>query len=120
MKELVIIKANLTSKMNSLDLFSNELTKKISCIPDYFIDESDLYSQLTKNYFHRINYKTNIETTSKTHTQLPKCNEFVPLEFNVGLFEHLDAMKKRHKLKMEPEDSLGSKDIGRVYWKKIQ
>jgi hypothetical protein len=110
MKELVLIKANLTSKMNSLDLFSSELTNKISCIPDYFIDESDLYNQLTKNYFHRINYKANVETTTKT--QLPKCNEFFPLDFSVGLFEHLESMKKRHKLKMEPEESLGSKELG--------
>lgn len=112
MKELVLIKANLTSKMNSLDLFSNELTKKISCIPEYFIDESDLYNQLTRNYFHRINYKLSPEslsTTQKSHP--PKCGEFYPLDFNVGLFEHLEAMKKRNKLKMEPEETLGSKEL---------
>ena len=113
MKELVTIKANLTSKMNSLDLFSNELTKKISCIPEYFIDESDLYNQLTKHYFHRINYKLNVEgsSSSAAKNQLPKCNEIYPLDFNVGLFEHLEAMKKRNKLKMEPEETLGTKDL---------
>ncbi|KAG5684131.1 hypothetical protein PVAND_013372 [Polypedilum vanderplanki] len=113
MKELVLIKANLTSKMNSLDLFSNELTKKISCIPDYFIDESDLYNLMNKNYFHRINYKVNVETSTKT--QLPKCNEFFPLDFNVGLFEHLEAMKKRNKLKMEAEENLGSKELLNIF-----
>jgi hypothetical protein len=99
--------------MNSLDLFSNELTKKISCIPEYFIDESDLYNQLTKHYFHRINYKLNIEgsSSSSQKNQLPKCNEIYPLDFNVGLFEHLEAMKKRNKLKMEPEETLGTKDL---------
>lgn len=112
MKELVSIKANLTSKMNSLDLFSNELTKKISCIPEYFIDESDLYNQLTKHYFHRINYKLNVEgSSSSAKNQLPKCNDIYPLDFNVGLFEHLEAMKKRNKLKMEPEETLGTKDL---------
>lgn len=114
MKELVLIKSNLTSKMNSLDLFSNELTKKISCIPDYFIDESDLYNQLTKNYFQRVNYKTNVESTSVStkSSLLPKCDLFAPLDFSVGLFEHLEAMKKRQKLKMDPELSLGSKELG--------
>lgn len=111
MKELVSIKANLTSKMNSLDLFSNELTKKISCIPEYFIDESDLYNQLTKNYFHRINYKLTPESIVTTKTHLPKCNEFYPLDFNVGLFEHLEGMKKRNKLKMDSEETLGSKEL---------
>jgi hypothetical protein len=110
MKELVLIKSNLTSKMNSLDLFSNELTKKISCIPEYFIDESDLYNQLNKNYFQRISYKMNTESATKTPP--PKCNEFYQLDFSVGLFEHLESMKKRHKLKMDPEDGLGSKDLG--------
>ncbi|KAL7029021.1 hypothetical protein ACKWTF_006066 [Chironomus riparius] len=115
MKELVSIKANLTSKMNSLDLFSNELTKKISCIPQYFIDESDLYNQLTKHYFHRINYKLNIDAlSSSAKSQLPKCNEIYPLDFNVGLFEHLEAMKKRNKLKMEPEETLGTKDLSSI------
>lgn len=113
MKELVSIKANLTSKMNSLDLFSNELTKKISCIPEYFIDESDLYNQLTKHYFHRINYKLNVEGSSSSvaKNHFPKCNDIYPLDFNVGLFEHLEAMKKRNKLKMEPEETLGTKDL---------
>lgn len=114
MKELVLIKSNLTSKMNSLDLFSNELTKKISCIPDYFIDENDLFNQLTKSYFQRINYKTNIDSNSvSTKTMaLPKCDLIAPLDFSMGLFEHLEAMKKRQKLKMDPELSLGSKELG--------
>lgn len=110
MKELVSIKSNLTQKMNRLDLFSNELPNKISCIPEFFIDESDLYNQLSKSYFHRINYKASVDTAPKT--ALPKCSEFVPLDFSVGLFEHLEAMRKRHKLKMEPEDSFGSKELG--------
>lgn len=111
MKELVLIKSNLTSKMNSLDLFSNELTKKISCIPDYFIDDSDLYNQLTKNYFQRINYKVNFEAATKTFP--PKCDSFSTLDYSMGLFEHLEGMKKRQKLKMDPELSLGSKDLGK-------
>lgn len=112
MKELIMIKSNLTQKMNRLDLFSNDFPKKISCIPDYFIDESDLYNQLSKSYFHRINYKPLTEATI-TKTPLPKCTEFMPLDYSIGLFEHLDAMKKRNKLKMEPEESLGSKELGR-------
>ena len=38
----------ILGKMNKLDLFSNELPNRIHCIPDYFIDESDLYSVLNK------------------------------------------------------------------------
>lgn len=114
MKELVLIKSNLTSKMNSLDLFSNELTKKISCIPDYFIDESDLYNQLSKNYFQRINHKTNHETASSKMPP-PKCDTFSSLDFSMSLFEHLEGMKKRHRVKIEPELSLGTKDIGKEY-----
>lgn len=110
MKELIMIKSNLTQKMNRLDLFSNELPNKISCIPEFFIDESDLYNQLSKSYFHRINYKGSSETTTKT--PLPKCSEFLSLDYSVGLFEHLDSMKKRSKLRMEPEDSFGSKELG--------
>lgn len=121
MKELVLIKSNLTSKMNSLDLFSNELTKKISCIPDYFIDESDLYNQLTKSYFQRINFKTNVETTAlSTKTSPPKCDNFAPMDFSMGLFEHLEAMKKRQKLKMEPELSLASNDLGKYFKSSIK
>lgn len=112
MKELILIKSNLTQKMNRLDLFSNELPNKISCIPEFFIDESDLSNQFSKSYFHRINYKPTTEGASKS--QLPKCNEFLPLDFNVGLFEHLESMKKRHKLKMEAEESFGSKELGKM------
>lgn len=111
MKELVSIKSNLTQKMNRLDLFSNELPNKISCIPEFFIDESDLYNQLSKSYFHRINYKASVDLAPRT--ALPKCSEFVPLDFSVGLFEHLEAMRKRHKLRMQPEDSFGSKELGK-------
>lgn len=110
MKELIMIKSNLTQKMNRLDLFSNELPNKISCIPEFFIDESDLYNQLSKSYFNRINYKGTTETAKVT--PLPKCGDFLPLDFSVGLFEHLDSMKKRNKLKMEPEESFGSKELG--------
>lgn len=113
MKELIMIKSNLTQKMNRLDLFSNELPNKISCIPEFFIDESDLYNQLSKGYFHRINYKGTVETSTKTPP--PKCNEFMPLDFSFGLFEHLDSMKKRHKLRMEAEESFGSKELGKLH-----
>lgn len=108
MKELILIKSNLTQKMNQLDLFSNELPNKISCIGNFFIDESDLSTnQLSKSYFHRINFKPTFDTTTKT--PLPKCNVLqLQNDFSVGLFEHLESMKKRHKLKMESEDSFGS------------
>lgn len=106
-----MIKSNLTQKMNRLDLFSNELPNKISCIPEFFIDESDLYNQLSKSYFSRINYKGTTETSRMT--PLPKCGDFLALDFSVGLFEHLESMKKRHKLKMEPEESFGSKELGK-------
>ena len=111
MKELIMIKSNLTQRMNRLDLFSNELPNKISCIPEFFIDESDLYNQLSKSYFNRINYKGTTETSRQT--PLPKCGDFLSLDFSVGLFEHLEAMKKRHKLKIEPEESFGSKELGK-------
>ena len=39
MKELVQIKANLTQKMNKLDVFTNDLTSIIACIPNYFLGE---------------------------------------------------------------------------------
>lgn len=107
-----MIKSNLTQKMNRLDLFSNELPNKINCIPEFFIDESDLSNHFSRNYFHRINYKPTAEGSSKV--QPPKCSEFLPLDFNVGLFEHLESMKKRHKLKMEAEEAFGSKELGNV------
>ncbi|CRL04773.1 CLUMA_CG017833, isoform A [Clunio marinus] len=111
MKELILIKSNLTQKMNRLDLFSNELPNKISCIPEFFIDESDLsMNQLSKTYLNRINFKPTSEKVSKTPQ--PKCSEFGVLDFSFGLFEHLESMKKRHKLKMEAEGIFGSKELG--------
>lgn len=114
MKELVLIKSNLTQKMNRLDLFSNELPSKISCIPEFFIDELDLSTnQFSKSYFNRINHKSTGESSGKASA--PKCNDFLPLESPSGLlFEHLESMKKRHKLKMEAEESFGSKELGNV------
>jgi hypothetical protein len=53
MEELIEIKKNLTLKMNELDLYTNDLTTKIGCIPNYYLDESDLYSTITKNYLVR-------------------------------------------------------------------
>lgn len=113
MKELILIKSNLTQKMSRLDLFSNELPNKISCITEFFIDESDLYYQLSESYFKRINCKGLVETSTKT--PLPRCTDFMPLNFSMGLFEHLDAMKKRHKLRMEPEDSFASRELGESF-----
>lgn len=110
MNQLLMIKSNLTQKMNRLDSFSNELPNKISCIPEFFIDESDLFvNQLSKNYLQRINFKA---TFDGSKTLQPKCNEFLALDYSMSLFEHLEAMKKRNKLKMEPEDSFGSKELG--------
>jgi hypothetical protein len=113
MNQLLMIKSNLTQKMNRLDSFSNELPNKISCIPEFFIDEADLYNQLSKGYLQRINYKASVDGTSKTPQ--PKCNEFMSLDYSMSLFEHLEAMKKRNKLKMEPEDSFGSKELGEKF-----
>lgn len=112
MNQLIMIKSNLTQKMNRLDSFSNELPNKISCIPEFFIDESDLFvNQLSKTYLQRINYKATVDGSS-SKTPQPKCSEFVTLDYSMSLFEHLDAMKKRNKLKMEPEDNFGSKELG--------
>lgn len=111
MKELITIKSNLTEKMKRLDTYSNDLPLKTSCIPEFFIDESNLYNQLSQSYFNRINCRTEVVESTKTKIP-PKCSEFMPLGFSVGLFEHLEAMKNRDKLKMEPEDSFGSKELG--------
>lgn len=111
MNELIRIKSNLTEKMNRLDTFSNDLPLKISCIPEFFIDESDLYNQLSKSYFNRINLDPSDTVVSTNRKSLPKCKEFMPLDFSVGLFEHLESMKNRHNLKMEPEESFGSQDF---------
>lgn len=97
--------------MNRLDSFSNELPSKISCIPEFFIDESDLFvNLLSKTYLQRINYRITVEGSSKT--PLPKCQDFLQLDYSMSLFEHLDAMKKRNKLKMDPEENFGSKELG--------
>lgn len=110
MNQLLMIKSNLTQKMNRLDSFSNELPNKISCIPEFFIDESDLFvNQLSKTYLQRINYKATIDASK---TPPPRCSEFLSLDYSMSLFEHLDAMKKRNKLKMEAEESFGSKELG--------
>lgn len=118
MNQLLMIKSNLTQKMNRLDSFSNELPHKISCIPEFFIDESDLFvNQLSKTYLERIKYKATVDGSSKTPQ--PKCNDFMSLDYSMSLFEHLEAMKKRNKLKMEPEDSFGSKELGEWMKKKF-
>lgn len=53
--ELLTIKANLTQKMNNLDRYTSELTGKIGCIPDYYLDESDILSTIVNpNYVARI------------------------------------------------------------------
>lgn len=111
MKELITIKSNLTEKMNRLDTFSNDLPLKISCIPEFLIDESDLYNQLSKSYFKRINLDLKATVASSKSKSLPKCTEFMPLDFSAGLFEHLESMKDRKNLKMDPEENFGSKDF---------
>uniref|UniRef100_A0A2M4CZZ4 Putative secreted protein n=1 Tax=Anopheles darlingi TaxID=43151 RepID=A0A2M4CZZ4_ANODA len=53
--ELLTIKANLTQKMNNLDRYTSELTGKIGCIPDYYLDESDILSTIVNpSYVARI------------------------------------------------------------------
>lgn len=112
MNQLLLIKSNLTQKMNRLDSFSNELPNKISCIPEFFIDESDLFvNQLSKPYLQRINYRITVDGTATT--PLPRCQDFMPMDYSMSLFEHLDAMKRRNRLKMDAEENFASKELGK-------
>lgn len=88
-----MIKHNLTSKMDVLDEYTNDLTSKINCIPNFYLDENDLFSTIiNKSYLNRINYNKyfmNNEKNMKTNSRLPKCTGFLDLEFSMFSFEHL-------------------------------
>ena len=97
-QELITIKANLTQKMNKLDVFTNDLTNIIGCIPNYFLDEADLFSTIiSKNYLAKVNYKISSEKTNamdssvSTNDVILKCASFLPLKFSMSTFEHLEV-----------------------------
>lgn len=113
MQQLMLINKNLTTKMSNLDELSNDLPKRISCIPEYFImDDSDLSGHLSKGYLKRINLKFDVnELTRKTAT-LPSCSDYLKLDFSSEPFEYLDGIKRRHKLNMGRDDSVDIQDLG--------
>ncbi|XP_052865460.1 tetratricopeptide repeat protein 17 [Anopheles cruzii] len=134
--ELLAIKSNLTAKMNNLDQYTNELTSKIGCIPDYYLDESDILSTIVNpSYVSRIGKLTEKEgpasfavpSTARHKSgdsaspgepprlhrpsaslQVPKCTEFMPLDVSVAAFDHLEGVHNRSRLRMAPEEVLMS------------
>lgn len=114
MHQLMLINKNLTAKMSLLDELSNDLPNRISCIVDYFIlDDSDLSGQLSKSYLKRINLRLDTsELTPKTTAALPRCSDFLKLDFSSEPFEYLDGIKRRHKLNMGRDDSVDTQELG--------
>jgi tetratricopeptide (TPR) repeat protein len=109
LEELLTIKSNLTEKMGKLDSKTNDLTSKLACIPDYYLDETSLFNTIVnKNYINRISNNLDKSTSTSSKKSLPKC---VDLEFNMGCFEHLPGMQNRTKLKMDPEDTLNGFEL---------
>ncbi|XP_039439102.1 tetratricopeptide repeat protein 17 [Culex pipiens pallens] len=120
--ELLQIKSNLTAKMNNLDAYTNELTNKIGCIPNFYLDESDILSTIINmNYINRITVPDKTSTTtvsasvgnsravaSKGKNPSPKCADYLKLDFSVASFDHLDGLHNRTQLKMAPEDMFKS------------
>lgn len=118
--ELLAIKSNLTQKMNNLDQYTNDLTDKISCIPDYYLGEADILSTIVNpGYVSRIGKLTDksivanedhssLSISGRTSNQLevPTCSEFYPMDVSVAAFDHLKGVHNRSKLKMAPEEVL--------------
>uniref|UniRef100_A0A182JD40 TPR_REGION domain-containing protein n=1 Tax=Anopheles atroparvus TaxID=41427 RepID=A0A182JD40_ANOAO len=118
--ELLAIKSNLTQKMNNLDQYTNELTNKISCIPDYYLGEADILSTIVNPaYISRIGKLTDksiavneepnsgsISDKLSKQTGAPTCSEFYPMDVSVAAFDHLDGVHNRANLKMAPEEVL--------------
>ncbi|KFB41855.1 TRP-phosphatase [Anopheles sinensis] len=118
--ELLAIKSNLTQKMNNLDQYTNELTDKISCIPDYYLGEADILSTIVNpGYVSRIGKLTDksivanedhssLSISGRTSKQIevPTCSEFYPMDVSVAAFDHLKGVHNRSKLKMAPEEVL--------------
>lgn len=118
--ELLAIKSNLTAKMNNLDAYTNDLTNKIGCIPNFYLDESDILSTIINmNYINRITIPDRGSAAAgaaissravavKGKTVSPKCGDYMKLDFSVASFDHLDGVFNRTKLKMAPEDMFKS------------
>ncbi|XP_055587907.1 tetratricopeptide repeat protein 17 [Uranotaenia lowii] len=124
--ELLAIKANLTAKMNNLDAYTNDLTNKIGCIPNFYLDETAILSTILSSvYIYRLiipdeqNPIGSIESTSesispstststsnkssKSKAPVPRCGDYLPMDFHMASFEHLDGVFNRSRLKMVPE-----------------
>lgn len=117
--ELLAIKSNLTAKMNNLDAYTNDLTNKIGCIPNFYLDESDILSTIINmNYINRITIPdkgsaavgavSSKAVTTKGKVPSPKCGDYMKMGFSVGSFDHLDGVHNRTQLKMIPEDMFKS------------
>lgn len=114
MSQLMLINKNLTWKMSKLDEQSNDLPDRISCIPEYFImDSSDLSGQLPKEYLERINFVIEIDDNIPKTTSLPRCSDFLKLDFSSEPFEYLDGIKRRHKLDMGRDESIDISELGK-------
>ncbi|XP_053691426.1 tetratricopeptide repeat protein 17 [Sabethes cyaneus] len=118
--ELLTIKSNLTAKMNNLDAYTNDLTNKIGCIPNFYLDESDILSTIINmNYINRITIPDRGSAAAgaaissravavKGKSPSPKCGDYMKLDFSLGSFDHLDGVFNRTQLKMAPEDMFKS------------
>lgn len=122
--ELLAIKSNLTAKMNNLDAYTNELTNKIGCIPNFYLDESDILSTIINmNYINRITLPDKVATATasasvgssaskavalKGKAPSPKCGEYMKMDFSLASFDHLDGISNRTQLKMAQEEMFKS------------
>lgn len=119
MNQLLLIKSNLTTKMTKLDSLFSELPNRISCIPDFFMDDSDLILQLSIQYFQRINFRLKNENLEKS-SPIPRCAESLKIDISNELFGNLEGIKKRSKLKMERDDSFELNDLGKISSESIE
>ncbi|XP_058835957.1 tetratricopeptide repeat protein 17 [Topomyia yanbarensis] len=117
--ELLAIKSNLTAKMNNLDAYTNDLTNKIGCIPNFYLDESDILSTIINmNYINRITVPERGSAAAgaisskaiaiKGKAPSPKCGDYMKMNFSVASFDHLEGIANRTQLKMAPEDMFKS------------
>lgn len=135
--KLLLIKTELTAKMDQSNTYTIDFMYQTECIIDYYIKEThEMYNTIqNKKYFNRLQLKKlldhynniisnknnnkNNNSDNKDRTSSynkrnyndlqPTCED---IKFSMFCYEHLDSINTRNKLQMVPEKSLNLKELG--------
>lgn len=118
--ELVLIKTDVREKLGEVETYALGFLHQTKCMLQFFIDDSDMHTSIGRRAYMDLVYRDGptalpMLATDAAADLLPRCTDYLDLDFSLFCFEHLNAMIERSSLKMAPEDPLKLHDLGIIH-----